>query len=334
MRQPFLFYIHPRSMSTTKRLFSSAKSALPKSGKTIWWLLKIILPISLFVSFLQYWGIIAQVAVWLAPVFSIIGLPGESAIVFISSIFLPLYGPIAIISTLSMEIREITILAIMCLISHNMIVETAIQKKTGSSAISIFLVRITTSFAAVYILNLILPSHLGSSHAVLKSIIYSNIPSMLGNWITNAGWLCLKITLIITGLMVLQSILKEFKVLIFLSKIFEPLMRIMGLSADSSFLWFVAQTLGLTYGSAVMIDEVENNGITKENANLLNYHIAINHSLLEDTLLFVAIGVPAGWIIAPRFALAIVIVWSIRVIENYFRKRNIKSIRKNNSKIS
>lgn len=324
MRQPFLFLYTSLPMNTTKKLFNSAKTALPKAGKTIWWLLKIILPVSLVVSFLQYWGIIAQIATFLSPVFSIIGLPGESAVIFISSIFLPLYGPIAIISTLSLDIREITILAIMCLISHNMIVETAVQKKTGSSAISIFLVRVTTSFAAAYILNAILPVHLGSSHAVQKDIFFDNIPAMLSNWIVNAGWLSLKITLIITGLMILQNILKEFNVLNFLSRDFSPLMRVMGLSDDSSFLWFVAQTLGLTYGSAVMIEAVEHNEITKTSANLLNYHIAINHSLLEDTLLFVAIGVPAGWIIAPRFAFAITFVWSIRVIKSYRLSKIIK----------
>lgn len=308
----------------SKRLISSTTKALPKAGKTIWWLLKIILPISLGVSFLQYWGIIAKIAIVLAPAFKIIGLPGESAVVFISSMFLPLYGPIAIISTLPLAIREITILAIMCLISHNLFVETAIQKKTGSSAIAIFTIRLLTSFIAAYILNLLLPIHLGGNHVILKNIVFGDTTSMLINWIKNAGWLSLKITLIISGLMILQSILKEFKALNFISKIFAPLMRIMGLSDDSSFLWFVAQTLGLTYGSAVMIEEVEHKEITKESANLLNYHIAINHSLLEDTLLFVAIGVPAGWIIAPRFFFAIIVVWIIRAIHVYRRNRKTK----------
>jgi hypothetical protein len=313
-------------MNTLQRLLSSAQSALPKVRKTTWWLLKLIIPISLGVSLLQYWGVITQIAHLLAPAFSILGLPGESAVVFISSFFLPLYGPIAIISTLTMEIREVTILAIMCLISHNLLIETAIQKKTGSSATTIFLVRIISSFVSAYILNLILPAHLGTSHAVHESIMFPDIYSMLKNWVINAGWLSLKIALIITGLMILQSILKEFKVLNFLSKIFAPLMRIMGLYNDSSFLWLVAQTLGLTYGSAVMLEEVEHNEITKTSANLLNYHIAINHSLLEDTLLFVAIGVPAGWIIAPRFAIAIVVVWSIRLSTTY--RRSLKTAQK------
>jgi len=310
-------------MNTIKRIFHSAKSALPKAVKTICWLLKIIIPISLSVSLLQYWGFIDQLAALLAPAFSVLGLPGESAVVFISSLFLPLYGPIAIISTLSLELREITILAIMCLISHNIFVETAIQKKTGSSAIAIFMVRIISSFTAAYLLNLLLPQNLGSSQATQAKLIYTEIYPMLLNWLKNAGMLSLKITLIISSLMMLQNILKEFNLLSYISKIFAPLMRIMGLSEECSFLWFVAQTLGLTYGSVVMMEEVEHNNISKPNANLLNYHIAINHSLLEDTLLFVAIGVPIGWITIPRFAFAMTIVWSIRAISNYQTKRKI-----------
>jgi len=306
--------------SISKRLYTCFLSALPKSGKTVWWLLKIILPISLAVSLLQYWGIIAQMASILAPVFSLIGLPGESAIVFISSIFLSLYAPIAIIATLPLDIREITILALMCLISHNLIVETAIQKKTGSSALIMFFLRIGTSFVAAFILNLLLPENPGSSQSIQKSFIFADINEMLKYWLIGASWLVLKITLIVTGLMILQNILKEFSIMNLLSRIFAPFMRIMGLSNESSFLWIVAQILGLTYGSAVMIEEVERKEITPYDANLLNYHIAVNHSLLEDTLLFVAIGVPAGWIIAPRFALAIVVVWSVRAIAKLMHK--------------
>jgi len=301
---------------TADRIYSSTKTAIHKARKTVWWLLKIILPISLLVSFLQYWGIIAQIALYLKPAFSLIGLPGESAVVFISSIFVPLYGPIAIISTLPLTMRETTILALMCLISHNLFVESAIQKKTGSSAIIMFSTRLITSIIGAFLLNLVLPDNMGSNHIVQKSIEFGNTSDMLLNWVQNAGYLSIKILLIVTGLMILQSILKEFKLLSVISKLFSPFMRFMGLSDDSSFLWFVAQTLGLGYGSAVMIEEVTNNEITPTNANLLNYHIAINHSLLEDTLLFVSIGVPAGWIIAPRLIFAIFLVWSVKLLQH------------------
>ena len=303
-----------------KRLFNSSTSAIPKAGKTIWWLLKIILPISLIVSFLQYWGIVSLIASFLSPALSFIGLPGESAVVFITSIFLPLYAPIAIITTLPLDLREITILALMCLISHNLFVETAVQKKTGSSALIMFFLRLSTSLIGAFILNLLLPEHIGSSHTIQQSIVFPNVQDMLYSWMISAGLLSLKISLIITGLLILQNILKEFNILIVIARTFAPLMRLLGLSRDCSFLWFIAQTLGLAYGSAVSIEAVESKTISLRNANLLNYHIAINHSLLEDTLLFAAIGVPVGWIVAPRFILAILVVWSVRGIAKFRHK--------------
>ncbi len=296
------------------RLYAGSITALKKASKTIWWLLKLIIPISLLVSLLQYWGIIALIAVWLKPAFSLLGLPGEGAIVFISSIFLPLYGPIAIISTLPLTVREITILALMCLVSHNLLVETAIQKKTGSSAFIMFFMRLSVSVAGAILLNYLLPAQVGGNHIVEKIMEFPTIWDMLLNWLKSSAFLSFKIALIISGLMMLQNILKEFRILDLISRTFAPFMRIMGLSDDSSFLWFVAQTLGLAYGSVVMIEEVENHEITPQSANLLNYHIAVNHSLLEDTLLFVAIGVPAGWIITPRFVFAIGIVWMVRLV--------------------
>lgn len=300
--------------TTSKHLATNTVSTLNKSTKTVWWLLKIIIPISLLVSFLQYWGVIVFIARILSPAFGIIGLHGESAIVFISSIFLPLYAPIAIIGTLPISMREITILAIMCLISHNLFVETAVQRKTGSSAPSLFLLRLCMSIIAAATLNLLLPSHIGSTHIVQKSQEFSNTIDMLSSWLNKTAILALKVSLIVTGLMLLQNILKEFKILDVISKTLAPLMTPLGLPGDSSFLWFVAQTLGLGYGSAIMLQEIETKGITSRSANLLNYHIAINHSLLEDTLLFVAIGVPVGWIVIPRITLAIIIVWCLRAI--------------------
>ncbi|MDO9152439.1 MAG: nucleoside recognition domain-containing protein [Paludibacter sp.] len=302
------------------RFINSIVSALPIAGKTIVWLLKIIIPVSLAVSLLQYWGVIAVIADFLSPAFSVIGLPGESAIVFISSIFLSLYAPIAIIATLGLDMREITILALMCLISHNMIVETAIQKKTGSSAIIMFVLRIVTSFVSAYILHLLLPRETVSHVIIEETVLFSNLFEMLIFWVKSAGWLIFKITIIVSGLMILQNMLKEYNLLNQISKIFLPFMKVFGLSPDSSFLWFVSQTLGLTYGSAVMIESVEKKEISRENANLLNYHIAINHSMLEDTLLFVAIGVSAGWIMLPRLIIAFVIVWIVRLILHYKKK--------------
>jgi spore maturation protein SpmB len=125
--------------------------------------------------------------------------------------------------------------------------------------------------------------------------------------------------------MLLQNILKEFRVLDLLAKVFAPVMKFFGLTADSSFLWFVSQIIGLTYGSAIMVEAVEKSEIKPRDAKLLNYHIAINHSMLEDTLLFVAIGVNAGWMMIPRLIFAFLTVHFVKSVWwKFFSKKNIE----------
>ena len=111
-------------MNFIKQIFLPS---LKKSARTSVWLLKIILPISLLVRFLEYAGALAWIADYLNPVFVHLGLPGSTAIVFITSIFLPLYAPLAIITSMSITLRELTILALMCQIAHNLPVESAIS---------------------------------------------------------------------------------------------------------------------------------------------------------------------------------------------------------------
>ena len=78
------------------RLVKCVRLALPRSLSICLWLFKVMLPISLAVRVLQYVGVIDWLAGYLSPVFSYIGLSGDSAFVFLTSIFLPLYPTIAV----------------------------------------------------------------------------------------------------------------------------------------------------------------------------------------------------------------------------------------------
>jgi hypothetical protein len=137
---------------------------------------------------------------------------------------------------------------------------------------------------------------------------------MLAVWGLNTFQLVLKVTAFVFSIMIVQRVLVEFGVLKWLSVVFAPFMRVLGLSGNSSFLWIVANVIGLMYGAAIMFDELNNGKISRKDCDLLNHHVAISHSLLEDTLLFVALGVSGWWIIVPRILLAIPVVWVVKSI--------------------
>ena len=162
-----------------KRLLKCVKDALPKAGKISLWLLKIILPVSLFVRFLQYSGALSYFAEFLNPLFNLIGLPGETAIVFLTSIFLPLYASIAVMTSLTITLREATILTLMCLLSHNLLVESAVQKKTGSSFWWMTTLRILMSIVVAFVLNKIMPASTVHFEVVTQPEVFSSVGEVL-----------------------------------------------------------------------------------------------------------------------------------------------------------
>ena len=72
--------------------------------------------------------------------------------------------------------------------------------------------------------------------------------------------------------------------------------------------------LGISYGSAVMLQQEEEGKITREEANEVNYHLIMNHSMLEDTLVFASAGVSALWILTTRLLFALLLVWGRKAI--------------------
>ncbi|MHC1706553.1 MAG: nucleoside recognition domain-containing protein [Bacteroidales bacterium] len=296
------------------------KETIPLALKTARWLLSIMIPVSLGVTLLGYSGVLGVISEWLNPFFRFLGLSGQSALVFLTGIFLNIYSAIAVMTSLPLTMREVTILALMCLISHNLIVEILILKKTGSKAWEMVVLRLGASIAGAWMLNLMM-----APDDRLITAITQHVPGeatfwpLIQTWARNTFLLSLKVILILSGLMVLQRVLEDYGILEIMSKLISPLLRIMGLPREGSFLWIVANVVGLGFGSALMLDYLDRGKITLKKNDIVNHHVAICHSLLEDTLLFVAIGVSAFWITFPRILLAIIAVWAYRIITRQFR---------------
>ncbi len=288
---------------------------LKKSSRTTLWLLKIILPISLLVRLLDYFGVLTYIAQFLDPMFMHLGLPGSTAIIFITSIFLPLYAPLAIITSMSVTLRELTILALMCQISHNLPVESAIQSNTGTSFWQMFFLRIFTSIAVGLILNLILPQDMGMPFFnKTDAEIETTIGGIMMSWFESSVKMTLLIFAIITSLNVLYRLLEQNNLIPKLSNAIKPLLRFLGLPESVGFLWLIGYIVGLAYGGAMMIDQMNEGKVSRSDAKLLNYHLAMSHSVIEDNLIFVVLGVSFWWILGVRLTAAWIAVWAKRLV--------------------
>lgn len=302
-------------MTFIQRIRSCVVKSVPSAIKTGLWIIKITVPVSFCVLLLKLTGALPVIARLFAPLFALFGMPGESALVFVTAGLVNIYACIGVMETLGLEGHTVTILALMCLVSHSLPVETVVQKRTGSSFWAIIGIRFCASFAGAFILSLFLQTDPQTISAVTTHYAVGGFRAEFGSWLVDIAQLCAKILILITLLMILQRIMEEFGIIQWLSRMLKYPLLVLGIPRQAAFLWIVANTLGLAYGAGIIIDYVERGRLCRKHADILNCHIAVSHSLLEDTLLFVAVGASLFWITVPRIALAAIAVWIKRFVD-------------------
>ncbi|MCF8069754.1 MAG: hypothetical protein K9L30_14335 [Desulfobacterales bacterium] len=114
--------------------------------KTSFMLLKIIVPVFAAVTILGHTPVIGYISGVFGPIMRFTGLPGEAAIAFVTGAVVNIYAAIGIIIALNLTPWQITTIAVMLNLSHELVVESAILKKTGIKVFPIIMIRLLSAF--------------------------------------------------------------------------------------------------------------------------------------------------------------------------------------------
>ena len=139
-----------------QEILNVAKKGLLLGLKTLWTLAKVVIPVYFFVRLLDLLGFLAVLAGWLHPFMAVLGLPGQAALVLVLGNVINLYSAIGAMAAVSLSPRELTIISSMLLVSHSLILEGAVVKKSGANPWLLTLVRITLSLLVGTVFNLII----------------------------------------------------------------------------------------------------------------------------------------------------------------------------------
>lgn len=306
--------------------------ALPRAGRTILLLCKLMLPISLGVGLLRWTGALEAIGRVLAPAMAVFHLPGEAAVPLVTGYLAGIYALLGAMAMIPLEPAAVTVMGAMALIAHNLIIETTVQDRTGTPWWWMLLVR----FLASMIVGLIVAWSLAAlqSHH-LPALWLRFVPSeartavptagglghFLAGWSREAFRLMLKITLVVTAMMIGTEWIRARGYLERLERGVRPLLSFLGLSRTVAFPWLTAQILGVTFGGGLLIEEMKVRLIEEKDVRALHTSIGISHSLFEDTILLAAVGASTFWIIVPRLLLAVVMVRLIRPVPWGLRRR-------------
>lgn len=105
----------------------------------------------------------------------------------------------------------------------------------------------------------------------------------------------LMVVMIVTPIITLMELLRLYKLL---DPLLNPLHRLFGwmrIRKESVVALFVGILFGIAYGGGVLLEEKRSGALNRRDALLVGIFLSLSHALIEDTLLFVAIG--ADWVV-------------------------------------
>lgn len=300
---------------------STLKKGLQAGLQTTWSLGKIIFPITLLVTMLQYTPVLPFLIDLVAPIMGLFGLSGDAAIPLVLGNALNLYAGIAGILSLELTVKEVFILAVMLSFSHNLFIETGVALKVDVKLWVVLVVRFGLAALSGIVINLVWQG--GSEIAQ-----YGFAPEAAA---TPDGWMAifliglekatfgvLQLAMIVIPLMLAIQILKDKQYLQKISNMMGPLTRVLGIEKNASLTLASGLVFGLAMGAGVMIQAVKEDGVSKKDATLAFIFLVACHAIVEDTLIFIPLGIP----IWPLFFIRLITALVLTIIVSYLWRRS------------
>ncbi len=117
----------------------------------------------------------------------------------------------------------------------------------------------------------------------------------------------LQLAVIVIPIMIGIQIMKDLMWLKYFSKGLSPFTKILGIRENTSTTLAAGLVFGIIYGAAVMIQATKEDGVSKRDVYVVMIFLVACHAVVEDTLLFIPLGIPIWPLLIIRIVVAILL---------------------------
>ena len=274
-----------------------------------------MIPVSIIIRLIQEFGILPQICGVLEPVMSVVGLPAETAIVWLSALVVNIYGGLlsffSIYPALSQPLTscQVTVLLTMVIVAHNFPVEVGIANKTGIKFWVMTLIRFLGAILIGAVLNITytLTGTLQETVTLPEFLATEHLD--WGAWALHELKNYCLIACVIFALVAFLRILELLGFIKVFNKIMLPLLGWLGISEKMLPLTVVGLTMGLAYGGGLIVEEGSKSGIKPKDIFYSMTLMGLFHSIFEDTLLIISAGAHWTGVILIRGILAFAVTF-------------------------
>ncbi|MGH3087910.1 MAG: nucleoside recognition domain-containing protein, partial [Rubrobacteraceae bacterium] len=283
-----------------------------KSGlRTVWSLGVVIFPVTFVVSVLQYTAVYDVLLSWLAPVMGLFDLPGGAAVPLVLGNLVGLYAGVGAMLAMELTVKEVFTLALMLFFSHMLPVEAAVCRRVGVSAALVISFRLVLAIVA----GLAVGSFWNGGNEVARYGLVAPSESEPSGWIEisvnalqTASVGVLQLALIVIPVMIGIQTLKDLGALERFGNVMRPLMRPLGIAPRGSVTMAGGLTFGLAFGAGIIMEQAREQKFTKREITLIVLFLSACHAVVEDTLIFVPLGINVLPLLLIRLTVAILLI--------------------------
>jgi spore maturation protein SpmB len=273
-------------------------------------LVVVMVPIAVATQLLTELGIIKAASPWVAPAMQLFGLPPELALAWLTGLLVGMWGGVVVLFTLGpttgLSSADMTVFCSLLLMAHAIPVEQRIVAKAGPNFWATSILRIAGAMAFAALLH-----QLFAGTGWLLQPIAAVWKPMAGDagWVGFAYGTAKTLVVMLAILLALSwamELLRAAGILDVLYKALAPLFRPVGLRREALPFTTVGLLLGISYGSGLMLAEVRRQPIEPRQVFLASVFMGFAHSLIEDTLIVVALGADLTSVLFGRLLFAII----------------------------
>jgi spore maturation protein SpmB len=312
-----------------------AKDILWRSGRISLELYKIMIPIIIAVKILQELGLIAWLALPLAPVMHLVGLPGEMGLVWATALVNNIYGSMIVFVSLAgqhdLTVAQVTVLGVMILIAHGLPVELQIVRKSGPRMGFQALLRIGGALLLGWMLSKLYAW--GGWLQEPNVILWQPEPESenLLAWGLGQAQNLAMVFVIILALTLIMRVFTAIGLTGLCVRLLAPVLRLLGIGPAAGTLTIVGMVMGLAYGGGMIMHEAHSGKVGSKDIFSSLSLMGLSHSVFEDTLLMIVIGGHVSGLLWARIIFTLVVIaLLVRVVawlgDEFFYRRLFKPV--------
>lgn len=286
--------------------------------QTYWMLVRIVVPITIMTELLSRMGAIEAIAPVFEPVMKLIGLPSELGLAWLSGMLVGIWGAVPLIFVLvptnSLSVADITVFSALLLFAHGLPVEQKIIQKAGPRMTVTTLLRIVGGVIYAFLLHRLFDATGWLSSPASPTWIPMSAASDWSGFLSGLLDTMLSMLVILLALSWGLEILKVTGLMKLVMKALSPVLRLAGIRGEASQFTSVGLFLGISYGGGLLIREARSGAVSPRQVFVSCVFMGFAHSIIEDTLIVVALGADLSAVLGGRLVFALAVTAAIAAI--------------------